>query len=124
MNELEVAWAAGFFDGEGSTYIRARRGPNAPRGMFMWATTNIDDARTAIAVLWPYLSDPKRRQARRAFDWYDNFCWLREHTIASHCQRGHDFSDENTYVVPKLGTRRCRECDKQRKRRYQETSAG
>lgn len=38
------------------------------------------------------------------------------HLMASHCQRGHEFTPENTYIVPKDGSRRCRACVRDRER--------
>lgn len=32
-------------------------------------------------------------------------------TRKTHCIRGHEFTPENTYIVPKHGFRRCRTCD-------------
>jgi hypothetical protein len=34
------------------------------------------------------------------------------------CARGHPFDEENTYVNPTSGTRRCRECERERNREY------
>jgi hypothetical protein len=39
-------------------------------------------------------------------------------TRRTHCQRGHEFSDENTYVDP-AGHRNCRMCGNARKRRLE-----
>ena len=40
--------------------------------------------------------------------------------VRTHCQRGHEFTPENTYITPKRGVRQCRECmhmrDRGRKR--------
>lgn len=31
---------------------------------------------------------------------------------ATHCQRGHEWNEENTYIRPDLGTRQCRACQR------------
>lgn len=38
---------------------------------------------------------------------------------ATHCKRGHEFTEENTYIVKATGKRRCRECQRIRDRRRQ-----
>lgn len=35
----------------------------------------------------------------------------------THCKKGHEFTEENTYITP-LGRRQCNECQKQRKKKY------
>lgn len=37
---------------------------------------------------------------------------------ATHCQRGHEFSESNTYTHTKSGARQCRTCKSQRTRKY------
>lgn len=97
MNREELAWAAGFFDGEGhmaarkwrtsqigvgqsevSTLVRFQRavrgigcvyGPyraaNSPRPTYRWQIASFEGCQAVIAMLWPFLSEPKRDQARR-----------------------------------------------------------
>ena len=36
----------------------------------------------------------------------------------THCKRGHEFTDENTWTCSKSGKRRCRTCDRDRARAY------
>lgn len=38
----------------------------------------------------------------------------------THCIHGHEFTPENTYVVPATGARQCKECNKDAVRRYHE----
>lgn len=103
-NREELAWAAGFFDGEGCVccdhyanraYIRlslaqaeqgdkilqrfnqaiggigkvhgpfkASNGTNAPSPKLQWALrlNGLEKVQAAIAMLWPFLSEPKREQ--------------------------------------------------------------
>lgn len=89
--DTELAWAAGFFDGEG--YCGSARRPklvisqNEPETLYRfqaavgigkvtgpydypykknpfwrYSTGSIDNTNVAITKLWPYLSRPKRRQ--------------------------------------------------------------
>lgn|GEM_PF-6629198 len=36
----------------------------------------------------------------------------------THCKRGHEFTTENTYIIPSTGSRCCRACDKAKHKRY------
>lgn len=95
MTDLEWAWAAGFFDGEGTTCLhpkgvlwvsvhqidveraerfarivsgkmRAERRPGRPA--IQRITTLGRDAKHALDGMWPYLSTDKRHQALTAID--------------------------------------------------------
>jgi hypothetical protein len=113
--EIELAWAAGFFDGEGSTFInhqkqvarpsrpgskpsdvispclsvaqvelqplarfasavdgRVPSGPYTPKNpnaqqYYRWDASGRPSVCRILTLLWPYLSEPKRAQARK--------CW-------------------------------------------------
>ncbi len=122
---LELAWAAGFFDGEG--HIGARKGETAawriivqlnqtdravldrfraavgvgliwgPRSrnnprhkdIYFYRAGGFEQSQAVIAMLWPFLSAPKRQQAalalRQMIDWHadrDAWCRSRRHLIA------------------------------------------
>lgn len=132
-SETELAWAAGFFDGEGCTTL-AKKNANKtvrvivaqkdirplqrfvaavgdrgkiypPRGEHMvrhWASNAEPVAREVLALLWPYLSEPKREQAERCFSqstWHDG------HRNQLRC------SDPTHEIVErKSGGRRCKTC--------------
>lgn len=93
MRKTELAWAAGFFDGEGCTGRSSKRalgmrvsvsqrrieplerfrqvvgvgriyGPGT-RQCYQWVACSHSDVVTTIARLWPYLSLPKKEQIRR-----------------------------------------------------------
>lgn len=107
-NPIELAWAAGFFDGEGSTSYRPAReltrpgrvvmslgqreittlerfikavdygkvngpysagtkGQKDPKPRYRWGCQNTRSTRAVLTKLWPYLSEPKKEQAREAF---------------------------------------------------------
>lgn len=93
--ETELAWAAGFFDGEGHTFFK--RGLGVQVGQYepttlerFFAAVGVgriygpyrrkdgklnwtwggwgQNGATALALLWPYLSEPKRQQAQLCLD--------------------------------------------------------
>ena len=111
LDHAELAWAAGFFDGEGSTFLNNRgargrrwrptvrlgigqtdvrplerfkaavgglgtvRGPYGPyqtssyvmrTPRWQWDVQGIELTQAIIAMLWKWLSPPKREQAARA----------------------------------------------------------
>lgn len=104
-NQADLAWAAGFFDGEGSTIARALtsrpgyyqlnvtvpqsgrdgvpplllrfqrvmlgmghiNGPN-DEFIYMLRFNAREEARLVLKLMWPYLGDVKRTQAREAVD--------------------------------------------------------
>lgn len=108
INTHELAWAAGFFDGEGSTSASHNRpggpghlsvavgqtnretlerfqravgglgkiyGPRRPSKASFgkvqrwdWKTTNFQAGQAVIAMLWRFLSEPKREQAQRILE--------------------------------------------------------
>jgi hypothetical protein len=93
MEYLEHAWAAGLFDGEGSTsvyksgqqkwlYPRLSMGQKDPevlermltlfggqiyrdrtRPMYQWNLNKQDHVMEALNMMWPFLSEVKKRQA-------------------------------------------------------------
>lgn len=112
--QTELAWAAGFFDGEGSIYVHHIKrhkggttgryyaitsveisvaqsdkrplnrflniinigriaGPYQPKyrnakPYWYWKTAGRPSVHAVLSLLWPYLSEPKKEQARR--------CWV------------------------------------------------
>jgi LAGLIDADG-like domain len=99
---LELAWAAGFFDGEGcistsnKKYLRISipqadprpllrfqaavgvgkiRGPLRPpsfkpsyKSLWRYHVYRASDIEFVLEQLWPYLSEPKKKQALRVFE--------------------------------------------------------
>lgn len=151
IDREELAWAAGFYDGEGSTFLRkshdikrpsmgisqlerlplerfqaavgglGRIYPGSPSSgtTWMWHANRVGDTYTVIALLWHWLSEPKRWQARRVLGYYNTDYEARRQRNRNRrktsCVRGHPFDDENTYLVVATGGRRCRACDKMRR---------
>lgn len=95
MQNTELAWAAGFFDGEGCTSLKAKRkpclsvtqkypeclqrfqaalglgkiyGPIEQKGnqIYIFSIQNARGVDTALSLLWPFLSSIKRAQAEKA----------------------------------------------------------
>ena len=96
MRRIDLAWAAGLFDGEGSTstlkaqrdkytYLRmsvsqkdrrvldkfqvivgAGKVYGNKRGMHSWDCFRKDDVLKVLKKLWPYISEQKREQATLA----------------------------------------------------------
>jgi hypothetical protein len=94
----DLAWAAGFFDGEGTTsYLKSNNwiGPrmsltqknedtlkrflnvvgfgkiyknNTRVGMFCWACQRKEDVNTILNKLWPFLSEQKKNQALSVYN--------------------------------------------------------
>lgn len=93
LNRVELAWAAGFFDGEGWFSV-PDRGQSLELGVgqkmqpalerfqaavgvgriyrernntfFSWRATNAADQYRTIRLLWPYMTEPKKAQGRDA----------------------------------------------------------
>lgn len=89
--DTELAWAAGFFDGEGWFSV-PERGQSLEMGVGQklrptlerfraavgvgqlyserkgtfssWRATNVADQYRTIRLIWPYMSEPKREQGR------------------------------------------------------------
>lgn len=96
MNREELAWAAGFFDGEGTTGFYRNGGyrrfvmsvpQNDPRPLerfhaaveglgyinwqrtgtnYVWQVQRFEHTQAVMALLWPFWSEPKREQASLA----------------------------------------------------------
>lgn len=142
---IELAWAAGFFDGEGCTSLR-RHGANAAaacaigqkhpevlhrfhmavgvgaiyhltshRTEWRWQTTNEPDARQVIELLRPYLGTLKRDQADAAFA---ASTWHDGHKDQLTCR------DPTHEIVPRAGGgRRCKTCRSAYNRDYKTNRA-
>lgn len=141
---IELAWSAGFFDGEGTTHCQvdsitrslqttvgqAERmtldrfrsavgvgavNPNSDNSFFRFAAYS-ENAMSVLGLLWPYLSDPKKLQAIRAFLRYISTPVKRlpRTANAQYCMRGHRYAEVGVYVAPD-GGRECALCRKARR---------
>ena len=148
----ELAWAAGFFDGEGTVHLSAHKGspggasvhtsvhqvdrrplerfqaavgvgkiygprPNPPnRPISMFQTTTFEAGQALIAMLWRFLSAPKREQARQVLITKRDLGPGNASRRRTVCRRGHDLTDA---PLTAAGYRRCKPCNTidQRERR-------
>jgi hypothetical protein len=117
----QFAWAAGFFDGEGSTIScvndKGRRmmislGQKHPElvhkfrdivgigvvrlmpKVVMWQAWGYGDTCRCIELLWPYISSIKREQARKAIDDYLAYVVKNEKLIKHHLRPAYLGGDE------------------------------
>lgn len=130
-SKLEIAWSAGFFDGEGTTFSSGRslqlsvgqvNRDNLARFMSaVGGAGNVihgrrisvfqaygEKARAIVCLLWPFLGDEKRDQAITALLNYSMRTvapWRGGQT----CARGHRFAE-----VGYTSRRECRSCRKDR----------
>lgn len=152
LNREELAWAAGFFDGEGCVavyrrnnsrpYIRLRlnqihpgvlerfhravlrigniRGPYAQiYGQPQWTCDvhGYERVQAVIAMLWCFLSDIKRTQAKKAILELQPFLGNLINKEKEFCIHGHSLADARIQITEAGGRRRkCRQCDIEYKR--------
>jgi hypothetical protein len=153
-----LAWAAGFFDGEGSFItvrdgghigcmvsvgqtddeplhkfmavfngIGAVNGPYArakpnERPMFYYTVRGFEKVQAIMAMMWPFLCGPKKRQATEMMSEVVPHA-RRMIEKAQSCPRGHVMTEENTYVGtqgPGWKSRRCRICMREDAKRSDE----
>ena len=140
---MELAWAAGFFDGEGSsgcytgglsvTVVQKDRraldrfqavmgfgkvtGPwgNGKRGyIYRYQLSRFEHAQAAMALLWSRLGPAKREQFRLAVTKFLERP-RKAGTYRTVCVHGHSL--EEAYVRPN-GNRSCRPCSAKAQQRY------
>lgn len=98
LNKQELAWAAGFFDGEGhigfyssshqsrKLLVNVAQKDRRPlerfqkavggvgvivknkRGIHYWRSQNFEISQFVVGVLWKFLSEPKREQVKLSFE--------------------------------------------------------
>lgn len=138
---IELAWAAGYFDGEGNVGYYGGKGDGSYRSLrlaigntqlaelerfqravgglgsitgptqlpgrrpiWKWQIQNSDGARSVLSMLWPYLSDNKRRDAAQALEKYREV--IEQRASLPFCTVGH--GEEDRVLVQ--GRPRCRKC--------------
>ncbi len=149
----EMAWAGGFYDGEGSTSLQSGErpvarvnvaqasspevlyrfvkavgkgkvnGPYVPKGErrnLQWCVTisKFEDVQAVVALLWRWLSGPKRVQAIRVLNIiraYDAKLIAYSTAVMSMCIRGHKkYSDQIRIAgVSRRPSRRCNACERE-----------
>lgn len=146
VDREELAWAAGFADGEAYIGCTGRKdrpnkrlvisiaqvqpdplvrfvdlfggnifGPYRSshangRPAYQYQLHGLESVQAAVAAMWPFLSEPKKLQAKNALVRYREWEASRDNKEpAGFCKKGHPFNDVNTYTKPN-GRRRCRTC--------------
>lgn len=143
QSKHELVWAAGFFDGEGSTVcpsagkhllltihqvnrdnlyrfraaVGGRGNVSRPydRGTRPISAYRAygEEAHDVVMLLWPFLGSEKRDQALRALLKY-SFRSVRHRAGLASCARGHVYSAVGMYVDPH-GNKECAECRRMRR---------
>lgn len=145
VDREELAWAAGFFDGEGTaSYERSgqygqlrlqvgqkdrrpldrfcaavgvgRIYTSNKRDIFRWHTNRSADAIAAIGFLWTWLDQPKREQVRSAMSTFGKSAFAGTRH-SDRCTKGHVHTTENTYIT-KAGYSACRWCKNEWRAEY------
>lgn len=147
MSQVDIAWAAGLFEGEGSVGMSSSQ--RQPRVQLV--STDEDVVRRFVEIIgrgnvrgyhktaahhkdyWQWSVQSKddvlyvlnllwpylgERRRERAIEVIERASKMRD--AANHCNRGHDLEDpDNVYVHRKTGKRYCRACrlHRQRERR-------
>jgi len=116
--QTEIAWAAGFFDGEGCTTIRKLKNNRVgialtvtqkhpellyrfqkavgqgevygpyANGVCQFVVQTEESVHNVLDALWPYLGERKRRQANRAIERFNQNPEIAPKKIR--CKHGHD----------------------------------
>ncbi len=159
MDTHELAWAAGFYDGEGSisgmhekatrrprtavcisqieptTLQRMQRafgfgkmyGPyhrNPPQhDVYTFVIRDFEHAQAAIAMMWRWLSEPKRKQAAAVFAQVKQYLAARDSDRDGRlevCHYGHKKDPNAPILVGKRygRSRKCRQCSLRSERRW------
>lgn len=142
-NDVEIAWAAGLFEGEGSCYV-GHAGQRQP--IVVLSMTDEDVVRRFARIIGrgnvqSYRRPPRKRYWRWSVQSKDDVLavlgvlWpllgarrqeaatevieraAKMRDGAGYCKRGHDLSDpKNLYIHQKTGNRHCRPCRDERGR--------
>ena len=139
VSAIDIAWAAGFIEGEGSfghvttacvraaqvqreplerlqrifggeIKLRVRKGKEAHQSpIYHWYLYG-SKAAGAIMTMLCLLSPKRLEQAVKALDVWKNGKGKGGHQrVKTHCKNGHEFTQENT-ILKSMGYRACRAC--------------
>lgn len=96
-------------------------GPSHYKDMYRWQTQSIAVFRQVMEQFWPYLSYRRRQKFLEVYTATRHV--EVHHKDRMHCARGHEFTPENTHVVPS-GARHCRTCRRANGARYRAKKKG
>jgi hypothetical protein len=148
--EIDIAWAAGLFEGEGSCGFRMRR--HELRPFVKLGMTDRDVVERFVSIvgvgnvttthrppdkrMWHWSIGGKddccrvlgllwpylgERRKERALEVLERTSMLRGKTDwLSYCRRGHELSSRNVYINPATGRPKCRICGNMRQRAYRD----
>lgn len=140
VSKAEVAWAAGFYEGEGyltktspprvqiaqcniepleklqSLFGGSIYGPEMPKGarqpVFRWVLGDHASSKSFIYAIFPWLSDKKQKDTLDKIDRYADVVLVRQ----SNCRNGHN-KDKVGFYILKGGHQRCKACHKETRER-------
>ena len=136
IKTLDIAWAAGFIEGDGSfhystcPYVSAVQMTTEPLEkllrlfggkVYTWTHTQghvyskwyVAGSRAAglMMTLYPFMSQRRKDRIREVLDSWRTHSLGDYNRNKTHCKQGHEFTPENTYFK-KAGGRECRACQK------------
>lgn len=144
LNKEEIAWAAGFFEGEGCFFYSVKsqsyrvqipqmqreplvrfdkivggigrlKGPKPSNGIYYYDITSFQGAQFVVCLFWKWLSPWRKNQALTMLKGASRK--LLEPGLRTHCKNGHLYSKENTYIGTN-SSRQCLTCHRERQRKY------
>lgn len=146
-NPLDVAWAAGLFEGEGCVHPRGKTSGELTLGstdrdvverfrdivgfgtistelrpphktLYKWSASNVADCTDVLSAFLPFLGE-RRADAAEALVRRMATC-RGPNGAKTHCPHGHEYTPENTYLDGR--GRRCRQCARERGVKYNATA--
>ncbi len=111
----------------------AVRGPYGGHGRnkpyFQFIVNTFEEAQAALAMMWPFLGEPKRRQASAVFQAVKDYMEIRRREQDARlevCPYGHKKSHDIPILVGKSygRSRKCKECGERAERRWRANNPG
>lgn len=135
---LDIAWAAGLFEGEGNISYAAKTAVQLIVGMtdrdvverfhrvigcgvirlevrgnghltlYRWEVYDRNDVAAVLNLLLPWFGERRTAASRNALTRLNGN--RGRNSERTHCPRGHPYDEENTYRNPRNGDRQCIKC--------------
>lgn len=100
----------------GIGHIRARKVVPGTKPAWAWYVHKGKDVARLLCAISPMMSERRRAKILEVADRLSaNRGAFGERT---HCPKGHEYTEENTYVGKKKGDRQCRECHRLKQQKY------